>query len=56
MPTAVITLKSKKKTSAGVIRLPPPMPVKPTSRPIRSPVSVSSHVIRGSLTLEGFGR
>ena len=51
VPTAVITLKSKKNTSAGVMRLPPPMPVNPTSTPIRNPVSVSSHVIRGSLTL-----
>ena len=41
VPIAIDGLKPKSKTRSGVISDPPPMPVKPTSSPIRSPASES---------------
>ena len=44
VPTARTTLKSKTSTRMGVISDPPPIPVRPTRIPIRSPVSVNCQV------------
>ena len=41
VPIAIDGLKPKTRTRSGVISEPPPMPVKPTSSPIRSPASES---------------
>jgi len=45
VPTASVGLNPKRKMSSGVISAPPPIPVAPTRRPIRSPVRESSQVI-----------
>ena len=37
MPIATVGLKPKRKTSIGVISEPPPIPVIPTSTPMKSP-------------------
>ena len=41
MPIATVGLKPKRKTSIGVISEPPPIPVIPTSTPMKSPASES---------------
>ena len=45
VPTATFALKPKKRIRIGVIRLPPPMPVMPTSTPTRRPASENSQVM-----------
>ena len=44
MPTASVGLKPKKMTRIGVSSEPPPMPVTPTSAPIRKPLRVNCQV------------
>jgi hypothetical protein len=44
VPTATLALKLKRMIRIGVIRLPPPMPVRPTRTPTRSPASESCQV------------
>jgi hypothetical protein len=41
VPIATDGLKPKIRTSIGVIKEPPPIPVMPTSKPIRSPATES---------------
>jgi hypothetical protein len=41
VPIATDGLKPKTRTSIGVINEPPPIPVMPTSRPMRSPATES---------------
>src|SRR5438093_1369071 len=45
VPTAYVGLKPKRITRIGVIKEPPPMPVRPTIAPISRPVSVNCQVI-----------
>ena len=47
MPTAIFASKPKSRISIGVIRLPPPMPVMPTSTPTSRPASENCQVMRG---------
>ena len=45
VPTATVGLKPNRRTSSGVIRDPPPIPVMPTRVPISRPAIVSCQVI-----------
>jgi hypothetical protein len=45
VPTARVGLKPKKITRIGVNNEPPPIPVSPTSMPIRNPLSVNCQVM-----------
>ena len=45
VPTASVGLKPKKITRMGVSSEPPPIPVSPTSTPIRNPLSVNCQVM-----------
>jgi hypothetical protein len=45
VPTARVGLNPKTRIRMGVISEPPPIPVSPTSAPIRRPVSVNCQVI-----------
>ena len=51
VPIATVGLKPKKKTSIGVIREPPPIPVMPTSTPMSSPASDSFQSIGARYTM-----